>query len=108
MQKDSMSKSIVLGDGTILEDSFCYNSGAKGIWCFVNGKTILDCAKLFSDPYRTSSITSYHYATRHVYKGFTELLLIQKADDRGVDVRLTWSENKPHSVEEFDEDLTEL
>lgn len=105
MQKNNLSKSIVLGDGTILEDSFCYNSGARGIWCFVSGKTILDCAKLFSDPYRTASIISYHYTKRYIYKGFTELLLIQKSSGDGVDVRLTWSEDKPHSVEEIDEEV---
>lgn len=105
-KSDSMDteRFIVLGDGTILDNSYCCYSGNKGLWCFITGKTMLECAKLFSDQYKTSNLTCYYYSKRHIYKGFTDLLVVQKSLD-GVDVRLTWPEDKPHSIEEIDEEV---
>lgn len=100
--KDHKVKTIILGDGTILEDSYCGYSENKNLWCFVYGKTMMECTEIFSDPYKTSHITSYFYDNGMICKGFTELILVQKSN-LGVDVRLTWPEGGEHSVEELEE-----
>ena len=99
----NIEKTITLGDGTILEDSYCgYDPGSRYLWCYVSGKSMMDCMRLFSDSYKTSTIISYYFVKGYVYKGFTELLLVQKSNDT-VDVRLTWPEGVEHSVEELEE-----
>lgn len=98
-----VTKSITLGDGTVLENSYCgYSDGSRNLWCYINGKTMAECVDLFSDPYKTESITSTYFVKTYLYKGFTELILVQKSS-LGVDVRLTWPEGGEHSVEELEE-----
>lgn len=104
MPKEQIQKSITLGDGTLLENSYCGFTD-RHLWCFVTGKTVAECARIFSDPLKTSEITSYYYIKGYIYKGFTELLTIEK-NSTTVDVRLTWPEGQPHSVEEI-EDIEE-
>lgn len=98
-----VNKSIMLGDGTVLENSYCgYSEGSPYLWCYISGKTMAECIDMFSDPYKIGSITSHYFVKTYLYKGFTELLLIQKSS-LGVDVRLTWPEGGKHSVEELEE-----
>lgn len=100
--KEHKIKTIILGDGTVLENSYCGYSENNKLWCFVSGKTMKECTDIFSDPYKTSCMTSYYYDNGVIYKGFTELLLVQKSN-LGADVRLTWPEGGEHSVEELEE-----
>ena len=102
MPRNPIEKSIILGDGTVLENSFCGYSG-RDLWCWVSGKTMMECMKIFSDPMKTDVITSYYFVKGYIYRGFTELLLIQKSDN-SIDVRLTWPEGGEHSVEEIEDD----
>ena len=97
----SMEKSIVLSDGTILENSFCTIIN-NSLWCWISGKSFLDCAKLFSDALQTDAITFYDYVGCKFYRGYTKLLLVEQLNDVIV-VRLTWAEGKAHSVEEIEE-----
>lgn len=103
--KDPIIKTTILGDGTVLENTYCGYS-EPSLWCWVSGKTLLECAQMFSDPYKTSVITSYYYEQGYIYRGFTEVLLIQRSE-KTIDVRLTWPEGGEHSVEEIDEDEQE-
>lgn len=98
-----ITKTIMFGDGTVLENSYCaYDPGSRYLWCYISGKTMAECLDLFSDPYKTESITSYYFVKSYLFKGFTDLLLIQKTA-LGIDVRLTWPEGGEHSVEELEE-----
>lgn len=101
----TINKQTILGDGTVLENTYC-GYAERSLWCWVSGKTLSECAQLFSDPYRTSVITSYYFNNGYIYRGFTDLLLIQKSENT-VDVRLTWPEGGEHSVEEIEEDEQE-
>ena len=100
----AIEKSITLGDGTILENSYCgYDpNNNRYLWCYVSDKSMMECMRLFSDPYKTAAITSYYFVKGYIYRGFTELLLVQKSNDT-VDIRLTWPEGAEHSVEELEE-----
>lgn len=97
-----MVKSIVLSDGTILENGFCTPIN-NSLWCWIPNKNLLECTKLFSDLFRTDAITAYDYVGARVYHGFTKLLLVEQLNDV-VDVRLTWPEGGEHSVEEFEDE----
>ena len=105
MPKPSVDKTITLGDGTVLENSYCGYS-ERSLWCWISGKSLIECARLFSDPYKTSVITSYYFGNGVIYRGFTELLLVQNSENT-VDVRLTWPEGGEHSVEEIEDDASD-
>ena len=96
-----VTKEIILGDGTIIENSYCgyYD---RDLWCFISGKTIAECAQLFSDHNKVSSIISRYFVKTYKYTGFTKLLMIRTTDET-IDVRLTWPEGGEHSVEELEE-----
>lgn len=102
MPDNPIEQKIILGDGTVLEGSYCgyYN---KDLWCYIYGKTIMECTEMFSDPNKTGVITSYFFVKGYIYKGFTELLLVQKSENT-VDVRLSWPEGGQHSVEEIEDE----
>ena len=100
-QVTPMEKSIVLSDGTILDNSVCTPIN-NSLWCWISGKSIPDCTKLFSDILRTDTITAYYYTGGKIYHGYTKLLLVEQLKDV-VDVRLTWPEGGAHSIEEIEE-----
>lgn len=95
-----IEQSITLADGTVLQDSYCGYS-SPDLWCFVKGLTMPECMQIFINSEKTAVIESRYYVKGYRYTGFTDLLLVQKSED-GVNIRLTWPEGGPHSVEEFD------
>ena len=104
MPRTPIEKTIILGDGTVLESSFCGFSD-RSLWCWITGKTMMECMKIFSDPIKTETITSYYFVKGYIYRGFTELLLVQKSENT-VDVRLTWPEGGEHSIEEIEDEAS--
>ena len=94
-------EAIILGDGTVLENSHC-GYADRDLWCFVKGKEMAECFQIFSDTEKTSVIQCHILSKKYQYTGFTELLLVKKSDST-VDIRLTWPEGAPHSVEELEE-----
>ncbi len=105
MHQVPMKKSIVLSDGTVLDNSFCTPIN-NSLWCWIADTSIPECAKIFSDPFRTDTITAYGYTGCRIYHGFTKLLLVEQLNNT-VDVRLTWPEGGEHSVEELEDETSE-
>lgn len=99
---ETKEKCIIFGDGTVLENSHC-GYADRYLWCFINGKSMLECAEMCSDLNKTSAICGYLLGRGYRYTGFTDLLLVQKSSDGSISVRLTWPEGAPHSVEELEE-----
>ena len=95
------SMSITLGDGTVLEGSHC-SYAERDLWCFIKDKDMGECYQIFSDSEKTAVIQCHYASLDYRYTGFTELLMIRKAEST-VNVRLTWPEGSPHSVEELEE-----
>ena len=95
-------KDIIFGDGMVLENSYCVFSD-RDLCCFVEGKTILECVQIFSDIEKTAVIKSHYLSRARLYKGFTDLLLVQKTYNGMISVCLTWPEGEPHSVEELED-----
>lgn len=97
-----IGEDIVLGDGTILDKSHCVISD-RNLWCSITGKTMMECVEIFSDLEKTFSIKSHYLYKTYLYKGFTDLLLVQKTYNGIISVCLTWPEGEPHSVEELED-----
>lgn len=93
---------LILGDGTILENSHCGYSD-RYLWCFISGKTMLECVQIFSDSEKIAEMKSHYLFNGYLYKGFTDLLLVEKNTDGSINVRLTWPEGGEHSVEKLEE-----
>ena len=105
---EKLRNCLVLADGTVLADSSCGYSG-KDLWCWVSGKTMAECFRLFSDPVNLQTIECYYITEKYIYKGFTNMILIQKSETTmgkpQIDIRLTYPEGGEHSVDT--EDITE-
>ena len=99
---EKLQNCLVLADGTVLPKSSCGYSD-KNLWCWVSGKTMAECFALFTDPLNLQTIECYYVTEKYIYKGFTEMILIQKSEtglgEPQIDIRLTWPEGGEHSVE---------
>jgi hypothetical protein len=91
---------IILADGSIVMASYCGYSD-RDLWCMTTGLSMMECMQIFSNPQKTQVIESYYFGLGYRYTGFTELLLVQKSE-QGVDIRLTWPEGAPHSIEKIE------
>lgn len=97
------NSSLLLADGTALENSSCGFSDKK-LWCWISGRTMADCFPLFSDPTKTNTISCLYFTMCMRYRGFTEIEIIRKGMDsmgnETVDIRLA-PVGDDFSVEEF-------
>ena len=96
--------SIMLADGTVLENSSC-GAAEKSLWCWVSGHSMADCFAMFNDSERTNTITVLFNTSGVIYRGYTEMQLIKRGTDalghQTTDVRMTWPEGGEHSIEEI-------
>lgn len=81
------TRSIILADGTVLEDSEC-GYAERTLWCMLKGMTFAEVFAVFSDTAKTSRIEYILLNKKYTFIGFTELTLIQQSEFT-VDVRLT-------------------
>jgi len=92
---------ILLANDTVLENARCGYSD-RSLWCWIPDKKMVDMFELFSDPENLKTIQCKFLTTRTLYKGFTELLAIQKVEDNlgkyRIEVRLTWPEGGEHEI----------
>ena len=95
------ANSLCFADGTVLENSSCGGSD-HFLWCWISGKSMAECVSLFSDSEKTREIVAAYVTERIIYRGYTDLLVVEKANDpmTGTDirVRLTWPEGGEHSI----------
>lgn len=96
---DQPINSLLLADGTIIENSSC-GAGGKDLWCWVTGKSMAECFAIFNDAAKTREITIKYNTSMVKYIGYTDMLLIKK-DDPNVSIRLTWPEGGEHSIIEI-------
>lgn len=98
MEAEVKSNTIILADGTILENCGCgYANGS--LWLWFEDKSMKECFDLFIDPKITKKIEMYYVTEKITYVGFTSMLLIrhQESDDR-IEVRMTWPDGGEHSI----------
>lgn len=87
MADDESVYSLILADGTVLDNSNCgYNEGI--LHCWIKEKTLNEVFSLFSDPEKTKVIKHVYRSQVIIYRDFTDLYLIRKLEDY-IDVRLT-------------------
>lgn len=95
------ANSLRLADGTILENSSCGGSD-HFLWCWISDKSMAECFSIFSDPEKTCEIVASYVTERIIYRGYTDMITLQKADDpmtqTEIRVRLTWPEGGEHSI----------
>ena len=61
---------ICFADGTKIEDGQCgYSAG--NLWCYVNGKTFMELAQIFTDATKTSLIKFEYGDMTDTYENFT-------------------------------------
>ena len=98
MSKFTMAPKVVLADGTVFENaSFGFHEDK--LWLTFEGKTIQEIYPYVSDSLLTMEIHGYLLNREFIYRGFTDLMLIQMGfEKKSVDVRLAGTEG--YSVEE--------
>lgn len=98
MSKFAIAPKVVFADGTAFENtSFGFHEGK--LWLTFEGKTIQEIYPYVSDSLLTMEIHGYLLNREFIYRGFTDLTLIQMGfDKKNVDVRLAGTEG--YSVEE--------
>jgi hypothetical protein len=96
---DQPVNSLLLADGTILENSSCGAAG-RDLWCWVPGKSLAECFSLFNDAAKTREITISYTTEKIKYIGYTEFILIRKTED-SINIRMTWPEGGDHSIVEI-------
>ena len=98
MSKFTIAPKVVLADGTVFENaSFGFHEDK--LWLTFGGKTIQEIYPYVSDSLFTTEIHGYLLNREFIYRGFTDLTLIQMGfEKKSVDVRLAGIEG--YSVEE--------
>ena len=79
-------ETITLNDGTVINDAVTIGA-IPGLWVHIqNGLTLAEAFTLFSDPEKTSVITSDKSEPNKpnegtVYEGYTDLFMLKREDD---------------------------
>ena len=82
-----MNETLVLNDGTIIQNAETVQSVVVGLWIHINnGMTFDQVYNLFSDPDKTEVITSDKTTPMRpngntVYEGFSDLYMIKREND---------------------------
>jgi len=101
---------ILLRNDIVLENASCGYSD-RYLWCWIPDQKLVYVFELFSDPENLKTIQCKFLNQRTLYKGFTELMAIQKSEDSmgkyQIEVRLTWPEGGEHEIIPIEDEKTE-
>ena len=72
---------LILADGTELDVGLCGNYDGGPVYIEVYNSTILDLARILSDPTKTVTMLYDYKVGRNTFDGFTELARLELAGD---------------------------